>query len=168
MSTTLPPQHRVGPNPNRGHGRGRSPTHPRQIKAHEHYVRALQMRKEGKRVGEIAKELGISHSTLSEGMQRMMNRERSEAVEEYRFYENIRLDHLLTVAWKLLDHPDPIIRLRAVTEICRINRCRAAINGIDKAPLAPVGPDGKPVGVNVTVIYEDRLAIADGTADQTA
>jgi hypothetical protein len=168
MSSTQPPHKRVGRNPNRGHGRGKSPTHPTILRGHEHFIRALQMRTEGKRLTEIAETLGLAISTVSEGMQRIINRERSENVEAYRAVENLRLDRLVEVAWPLLAHMDPNIQMKAITEMCRINRCRCALNGIDKAPLAPVGPDGKPVGVNVTVVYEDRLAISDGTADPTA
>lgn len=114
------------------------------------------LRRDGLTLAEVGELENTDKTVVCRAIQRMFKRELPPDLEEQRALENARLDFVWAKMMPLLDDADAGTRIRAATACMRISARRAALNGLDAPVKAPVGPDGRPVPAQITVIYEDR------------
>lgn len=120
----------------------------------------LERRGNGERVIDIAASCGVAKGTVSEAVRNLL-RECAEGAEHMRDLENERLDRderevMTIIAAAKRGKGKPGMILQALDRRDRISKGRRALNGLDQPVKAPVGPDGKPVVPQVTVIYEQQ------------
>jgi hypothetical protein len=113
---------------------GRRKTSPKAIAVKERQTAALNLRKAGIGLREIARQLGFaSPSGAYEAVRAALAESRREAADEYREVMAARLDELLAVAWESALTGD----LDAVAAVLRIEERRARLFGLDRRE-APV------------------------------
>jgi DNA-binding CsgD family transcriptional regulator len=124
-----------------------SPTGPRALQAREREQRALRMRIEGRRVAEIAGELGMAAGSVSNMLRRAL-RDTTALTEEYanevRALEGEKLDAAANALWPQVIGGDA----RAHDTWLR-NRARyASLFGLDRA-VPPAQVTNAPIQINL-------------------
>jgi hypothetical protein len=132
-----------------------SPTSPRRISAAQRQARALDLRKCGYTLAQIAEELGYaSDAGVRKALRTALERTVQQPADEVRLLIQARNDELLQALYpRALDG-----ELEAVDRVLKINRETAAIHGLI-ATKVKVGqdPEADPVGVRMTLevaVYE--------------
>jgi hypothetical protein len=124
-----------------------SPTSPRRIAAAERQAKALELRKSGHTLVEIAKILGYAGDAgVRKAIRTALEKTVKQPADEVRLLIQARNDEMLRVVY-----PRALAgKLEAVDRVVKINRETAAIHGLI-ATKVKVGqdPDAEPVGVSV-------------------
>ncbi|MDR1535522.1 MAG: hypothetical protein LBU64_10570 [Planctomycetota bacterium] len=137
---------------------GRHKTSPKAIAIRERQNAALNLRKGGIGLREIARQLGFaSPSGAYEAIRAALAESRQEAVDEYRDVMAARLDSMLAVAWENALAGD----LDAVAAVLRIEERRAKLFGLDRRD-APV----KVAGLPKLEKAADALAVVGGLLER--
>lgn len=117
-----------------------STSSPRRISAKEKQAEALELRKQGRTLAEIAKALGYSSpSAASKAIESAMTRVVTPGVEALRSLENERYDTALAGLWDDVKDGNP----ESVNAFIRLSARRCKLLGLD-APMkiAQTDPDG--------------------------
>ncbi|KWW97367.1 hypothetical protein LI90_4339 (plasmid) [Carbonactinospora thermoautotrophica] len=124
--------------------------------------RALQMRRAGLTLDDIARELGYTHrSSARKAVQRALKRTLQEDADELRALEADRLDRLQAAIWSKAMAGD----LQAVDRVLRISERRARLLGLDlPARLEHTGPGGSPLVVEILPDLLPDMAASDAAA----
>jgi len=124
-----------------------SPTSPRRISAAGRQAKALELRKAGYTLVQIAERLGYAGDAgVRKALRTALEKTVKQPAEEVRLLLQARNDELLQALYpRALDG-----ELEAVDRVLKINRETAAINGL-VATKVKVGqdPEAEPVGVSV-------------------
>jgi hypothetical protein len=129
-----------------------SPNSPRRISAAEKQARALELRKAGYTLVQIADKLGYaSDAGVRKAIRTALEKTVKQPAEEVRLLIQARNDEMLKAVYPRAKDGD----LEAVDRVIKINRETAAINGLISAKVK-VGqdPDADPVGVAVNAKVE--------------
>lgn len=113
---------------------------PKNLKARERAIAALELRRTGMTFEDIAAQLGYSsRSGAYNAVNRYLQRIEYEGVDELRKIEGERLDRAMLAIWPQVLNGD----LGATNALVRIQERRAKLFGLD-APqkIAPTTPDG--------------------------
>lgn len=137
-------------------------TEPRNIKAREREVEALELRKAGATYRMIGARLGISapaaHKRVMDALHSIAETT-SEKATDVLAIETERLDSMLLGLWEKARRGD----VAAVDRVVRIMQRRADMLGIDAASKHEVtGKDGRPIRI------EDARADIDGVVSRLA
>lgn len=120
----------------------------RQLNAVDKQVRALELRKAGKTLEQIANELGYaSKSGAAKALSVALQKTIQEPADELRTLESQRLDALLHSLWPNALSGDT----RAIDTCLRVMDRRAKLLGLDApAKLEHTGEDGGPLNITIT------------------
>jgi hypothetical protein len=132
-----------------------SPTSPRRISAAEKQAQALELRKAGHTLAEIAEKLGYaSEAGARKAIRAGLEKSVKQPADELRLLIQARNDEMLKVVYPRALEGD----LEAVDRVLKINRETAVINGLISTKVK-VGqdPEADPVGVSVNARVEVTL-----------
>jgi hypothetical protein len=139
--------------------RGKHPTSPKQIEADERQAKALELRKAGVSLSDIAAELGYaSPSGVSEAIKAVLEKTRAEPAAEYREIMTARLDEMLATIWPVALSGD----MDAMMTVLRIEERRARLMGLDRP--------GPPLSVKLPRLEKagDALAVVGALVEKAA
>jgi len=132
-----------------------SPTSPRRITAAERQAQALELRKAGYTLVQIAEKLGYaSDAGVRKAISTALQKTVKQPADEVRLLIQARNDEMLKVVYPRAQAGE----LEAMDRVIKINRETAAINGLISTKVK-VGqdPEAEPVGVNVNARVEVTL-----------
>jgi AraC-like DNA-binding protein len=129
--------------------RGESKISPRRIDSQERVAKALELRKAGETLQQIADQLGYANpSAVYAAIRRTLDQIVVPAVEEYRKMELERLDALQLAVWPAARRGD----YQAIDRVLKIMERRARLLGLDVQPDATVSIE--PTQVIVQMVHE--------------
>ncbi|MEU7574074.1 MULTISPECIES: helix-turn-helix domain-containing protein [Micromonospora] len=116
-------------------------------------LRALEMRRKGLRLEDIAKELGVDERTVSRRLAAAFHRMGSETFDQIRRRVEDQIDGVLREAHRLLANPDLSVneRTRVLGIVLQCERDRAALLGVRV-----------PAHVVATVEFGNELEVSRG------
>lgn len=134
-----------------------------EIERIEKQGQALNLRRQGKVLRDIALELGVSHQTVKRWIHGALagtRLENKQKAEELRALEVERLDWVLSKAANLIElHPNADIQIKAMGRYLKASEQRAKLLGLE-APtkIAPTDPSGeKPYFEVKPIEYRDVI-----------
>lgn len=114
----------------------------------------MKLRREGRRIMDIAAQYGVSPSTVSEAIKHLFMDLGCEDAMVVRALELERIDHALERLWTEFDRPERIHD--AILSFTRLCKRRSELTGCDAPARAPVDDKGETVG---TVGGQDTVAL---------
>lgn len=135
----------------------------RTLAAHDRWMKALELLREGKAYDEIAAELGYAGpSGVHKAIHRLLQENQAQGVEQYRHAEDIRIEALMSVYMPLAMGGN----IDAGKFVDALIGRRAKLMGANAPERAPVNEKGETVGDDPLAILTrrlDRLTAATAT-----
>jgi len=145
----------------------RCTTSPDHVRSRERELRALELRREGRRLADIAADLGVSIPSASRIVKRALEKLTTEVQEEaetLRALETARLEQVLSGMLPLATKGDP----KAAAQVINASARLAKLWGLD-APTKIAATDEHGRGVDLaSILAEARSIIANATPEELA
>ena len=132
------------------------------IAARMRHAEWVKERLAGARITDIADKYGVSKAAVSQAIKNLMLELPTEDAEQLRIIETDRLEEVHAVSVRIMcGSSREETQLKAADRVIRASQRRSELLGLNRAPQAAVGPDGKPVVPQINVLYVDTPPQSD-------